>query len=323
LIKQNNGYKFKKIYIEITNQCNFFCSFCPNQKDQEAKSMSIEQVDRLFEEISRYTGHICLHVKGEPLLHPQLREIINIAQKNLLKINLTTNGSLIDMHEELLLNSKAIRQISFSLQSIENYKTKNEKQKYLNNIFRFTKKTLDNTEIYIDYRLWNIKQDKRNYQELLTQKLLDENGLELDYEQKNTEIFSNSEILKMIAEEFLDNKEIIEGAYEGKGIKLLKNLYLSQSEQFQWPDIKEKIINDRGYCYGLKSQIAILADGTVIPCCLDEKGIIDLGNIFKETLQDILNSNRAKEFSKGFSENKVIEELCKRCGFRQKFNNTK
>lgn len=300
--------------------------------------MSIDQVEKVFKEISNYTGHICLHVKGEPLLHPHLREILNIAEENSLRVNLTTNGSLINKYDELLLNSQAIRQISFSLQSIENYKTKNEKKNYLFNIFSFTRKALADTEIYIDYRLWNIETRNKGIKEIDNITIEPENKcikeiynwdiqqvdlLNADNINHQNESLSNAKILEMISEEFLDKNVLNEEVYEGKGIKLINNLYLSQSEQFQWPDLRENIINEIGFCYGLKSQIAILADGTVVPCCLDEKGIISLGNIFKNSLQDILSSKRATEFSKGFSENKVIEELCKRCGFRQRFNNTK
>ena len=60
-------------------------------------------------------------------------------------------------------------------------------------------------------------------------------------------------------------------------------------------------------------------DGTVIPCCLDANGIIDLGNIFKESLDDILNKQITKEIISGFQNNKAVHPLCNKCDFRERF----
>ena len=52
-----------------------------------------------------------------------------------------------------------------------------------------------------------------------------------------------------------------------------------------------------------------------MPCCLDSEGIIKLGNIYKNDLNDIIESNLFKEIKKGFLNNKKIHELCKKCNF--------
>ena len=79
------------------------------------------------------------------------------------------------------------------------------------------------------------------------------------------------------------------------------------------------IINEFGTCYGLRRQLGILVDGTVVPCCLDQDGIINLGNIFNEDLENIVSSDRAKEIVTNFRNNKLKEDLCKRCGYIKKF----
>ena len=85
-------------------------------------------------------------------------------------------------------------------------------------------------------------------------------------------------------------------------------------------DINNEIISEYGTCKGGKKQLAILVDGTIVPCCLDNEGIINLGNIFENSIQDILNTTRYKELINGFNNNKLNEELCKKCGYRNKFN---
>ena len=89
---------------------------------------------------------------------------------------------------------------------------------------------------------------------------------------------------------------------------------------FNWPDINIDIISERGTCLGLKKQIAILVDGTIVPCCLDNEGNINLGNIFRDNFNDVINSKRSRNIINGFNNNKIVEDLCKRCGYRTRFN---
>jgi hypothetical protein len=52
---------------------------------------------------------------------------------------------------------------------------------------------------------------------------------------------------------------------------------------------------------------------------LDSDGTIALGNVLREDLSDILNSPRAKAMVNGFSRRYAVENLCRRCGYAQKF----
>ena len=109
----------------------------------------------------------------------------------------------------------------------------------------------------------------------------------------------------------------------GNHIKLDNNLYLDKHEEFIWPNLNNDYYNEIGTCYALKDQLAILVDGTVIPCCLDSDGIINLGNIYKDNLEDIINSKRYQDMLIGFRNRKCHEELCKRCNFKDKLETNK
>ena len=85
--------KFKKIFIEITNICNLNCSFC-SKVEKPKRTMTKEEFTHILSEIKPYTDNIYLHVKGEPLLHPNLIDFLHIAEEHNIKVNLTTNGVL-------------------------------------------------------------------------------------------------------------------------------------------------------------------------------------------------------------------------------------
>jgi len=273
---------FKKVYIEITNICNLRCNFCPDTNRPKIY-MSSKNFEEVIKKIQNYTKLVCLHVKGEPLIHNELTEILNILEKYKLKANITTNGTLIKDKIDILKSSNSIRQINFSLHSFE--QNENIKRTYLEDIFESADELKN---IIISFRLWNLKNIEENDK--------------------------NSTIINSI-ENYYNIKNLRKNLKHNEFIKIKENVFINQDIEFTWPDINKENIIERGRCLALKDQIAILADGTVIPCCLDNNGDIPLGNIFTQTLEDILKSDKAIEIKKNF-ENKIITcKLCKTCGF--------
>ncbi len=130
----------------------------------------------------------------------------------------------------------------------------------------------------------------------------------------------NAELLHIIEKEFKLPYKIEEKITPGKGIKIYNRIYINQDHEFEWPDLKAEEDDGKGFCYGLRNQVAILVDGTVVPCCLDGEGIISLGNINEIDFSKIIDSERANNILDGFSRREAVEELCKKCGYRKKFS---
>ena len=273
---------FKKVYIEITNICNLNCKFCP-ETNRKKESMSIENFEQVIKQVHKYTKLVALHVKGEPLLHKQLVDILKILEKYNLKANITTNGTLIKEKLEILKNSKTVRQINFSIHSI----MQNEKldKQYLQDIFESAEELKN---VIISYRLWNLQNIKEND--------------------------INNEIIKTI-ESYYKIQNLKQQLIENDFIKIRESLFINQDIEFKWPDINKKPIIKNGRCLALKEQIAILVDGTVVPCCLDNNGDIPLGNIFEETMDDILNKPKTVTIKNNFENSIITCNLCKTCGF--------
>lgn len=283
-----NMNRFKKVYVEITNVCNLKCRFCPITC-RDPKFMDTDEFMQIVNQVKKYSDYIYLHVKGEPLLHPKLDEILQISYENKLKVNITTNGTLIHKVRDILLSAPALRQINISLHSLEQNSENNQEEVYMNRILEFAK-DLRKTNVILSFRLWNLNE--------LSEENLDKNRY----------------ILNRLKDEFnLDNEIFQEHKH---GLKIRDRLYLNHDIEFLWPDLKNDIYEEHRFCYGLRDQIGILADGTVIPCCLDGEGVINLGNVFHDNLENILSSERALSIYRNFSNRTAIEELCKRCGYR-------
>ena len=103
-----------------------------------------------------------------------------------------------------------------------------------------------------------------------------------------------------------------------RGYRVRDKLFLEWGDRFGWPDKDNALQEGKPVCYGMRNQFGILSNGTVVPCCLDSNGVIDLGNVFERPLAEILASPRAKAIADGFQKGVAAEELCRRCPYARK-----
>ena len=279
----------KKAYLEITNVCNLSCSFCPGTK-RPTGFLSPEQFRTLAEKIRPHTEYLYLHLMGEPLLHPQLEQLLDIAHELEFQVMITTNGTLLPQRQELLCSSPAIRKVSISVHSFEGNEGGGALEDYLAQCFAFAKAAAAAGK-RCGLRLWN-----------------------LDGKNTSGANSRNGAILAQMKQAF--PRPWKEG---WQGVTLAERIYLEWGEKFDWPDLEADGQHQRGFCYGLRDQIGVLWDGTVVPCCLDHEGDIPLGNLFSQTLEDILNTDRARAIYEGFSNNRTVEPLCRTCGYMTRF----
>jgi radical SAM protein with 4Fe4S-binding SPASM domain len=124
----------------------------------------------------------------------------------------------------------------------------------------------------------------------------------------------NGEILSLLSLEFPQPWET-----NARSVRLAERVYLAEDDRFDWPDPAAADRGERCFCYGLRDQIGVLCDGTVVPCCLDHNGDVPLGNLFLQDLKEIMSTDKARRIYDGFSQRKAAEELCRRCGYARRF----
>lgn len=249
--------------------------------------MSTGEFQQIAAKIRPYTDHIYLHVAGEPLLHPQLEDILKTAGESGLKVNITTNGSLLHARKELLKKYPP-RQINISLHDAEENIPSERLNQYLRQTFDFATEVSKDT--YISMRLWN-----RN-------------------ETKSTDF--NDQVIREIFSFFETDIQLPESnAGKQDNLKLAPHIFLQLSSRFTWPDGKTMLTGKARSCYALRDQVAILANGTVVPCCIDAGGILSLGNIFRQDMEDILEQEKAIRLRQGLQNGIFTETFCRSCGF--------
>lgn len=288
--------RFKRIYIEISNICNLQCDFCP-EVERGKKVMTPETFRQVMTQAAPLTDEVSLHLMGEPLGHPDLGPIVDICAEFNVPVNITSNGVLLLGVKRDILFRPIVRQVNFSVHSFEANFGAKDVEPYLKRLFSFTREALTTRpDLYINYRLW----DLHDASTLTEKNVAIRDLLEQEYDFK-----------------FADLKVDIR---RKKGYKITGRLYVSFDSRFAWPSLKADDRGDKGFCHGLTHHIGIHADGTVVPCCLDKEADIPLGNILSGSLVDIVDSPRAEAMRAGFAAGRLVEDLCKRCGFIERFS---
>lgn len=274
--------KYARAYVEITNTCNRSCSFCPGTK-REPKRMTLDEFKIVCRELRGITEYIYLHVMGEPLTHPDIKELVEYATGEGYKCAITTNGTLLSSRADALIDA-GIYKVNISVHSFE----EGGDDKY----FAYLKSIADFADraslegVLTVLRLWN----------------------------RGTDGGRNDRTLEYFKSRFTD-----EWKWNTRGALIRNKLHLEWGERFDWPNISLSEGDSRVFCHGLGDHFGILCDGRVIPCCLDKEGDITLGNIFETPLSEILASERAVKIREGFMRRCATEELCKRCGYARRF----
>lgn len=287
--------KFYRIYIEITNVCGLSCSFCPT-KELPNKEMDLVFFESIIAQAQHYTKEIACHVVGDPLTQSNLAAYLDIIHKYGLKAMLTTSGYFLKKHSYDTLFHPCVKQINISLNSYNKNDTSLSFEQYINPVLNLCHEKLRREEeLFINLRVWNLDEmmSEHAFNEILFTKL--------------NESFGTKLVLKDIYKE------------RPKSIRLESKVLVHFDNYFEWPSLKNKNYGD-GTCQGLQSHVAILASGKVVPCCLDCDGIIELGDLHKSSLEEIVNSKRASAMLSGFKEAKAVEELCQKCSYKDRFN---
>lgn len=267
-----------RCYLETTDVCNLNCVFCP-KTTRPKRTMTLEEFDLLTSRLTGRVKFLYFHLMGEPFLHPHLPQFVEMArQKGFIPV-ITTNGTLLSKREDML--ETLPNKLQISLHSHEG-NGKEDLEQYIDEVMTFAKEAARRGCIIV-LRLWN------------------EGG-------HNS---MNEEIIRLTA-----NHQPRPWVERNDGWRLADNLYIESDNMFEWPDLQhESYAGEEVFCYALRNQIGVLVDGTVVPCCLDHNGDMDLGNLYTQSLEEILASPRAHAIYQGFTNHTATEPLCQRCGY--------
>lgn len=273
---------YSRVYVEITNICNMSCSFCHGHS-RAPRRMTEAEFSRVLDALEGYTKYVYYHLMGEPLTHPSLPKFLSMAAQRGYKSIITTNGTLLESRGAVLI-AAGLHKVNISLHSFEDGDNEAH-ERYVRQCARFAD-TASRAGVIVVFRLWN-------------------NGHDGGINDKTIAVLRDC-----LGSEWAEN---------ARGARIRERIYLEWGERFGWPDKGAPVQGDSVFCYGMRDHFGILCDGRVVPCCLDSDGAVTLGNVFEQSLAEILGTERARAIPLGFEQRRATEELCRRCAYAQRF----
>ena len=124
---------------------------------------------------------------------------------------------------------------------------------------------------------------------------------------KSEEMLSDVALNQNLPKEMLEDNSLKQNSNKEK----LEEVFLNKNKSKALQKIGEK--PEQLFCKALLKQIGVLVDGSLVPCCLDHNGDAVMGNLFHQSLEEILSSPRARALVEGFRHHRASERLCQHC----------
>ena len=324
-------FPLQRIHIELTNVCNFDCTFCPKQEmTRHYEYMDFEKVCGIINEIAEYNmaEKITFHVMGEPFMHPRFFEILDYATQLGVKTGITTNGTYLDENQAIKLEKVTASQVNISLQTPdeESYKTRKARRmkfdEYHNRILEFIGACLKQTKppkIKVHFLNTSIKAEVPGEDWTVGTMSVINNTKEL---RKIFRYWAN-EVHKICPPLSSEEKSIVEkkidklSTFKWNVIEIAPNIsfetYILNTWGNAFTESDVVVPSKTGYCSALNDHFAILCSGDLTYCCVDYNGNTKAGNVFENPITEIMNSQPVIDAVEGFNELKVVHPYCQKC----------
>ncbi|MBT6052785.1 MAG: radical SAM protein [Candidatus Scalindua sp.] len=272
----------ERLTIEITNTCNLACIMCPRHNAENGTGfMQLDLYRNIIEEARHHLSVTLVpFFRGEPLLHPDLFEMIEIASKSGLgPIQLATNATLLNEDTSTIIIKSRLDFLSFSIDiDKKNYKSTHvggDYEKVINNIDNF----------------------------IAIKKTMNTNKPEIQV--STVETTENRHGLHEFAEYWLEKVDRVRiyPAHSTNGA------FGSLESSNKYPDFEQRLP-----CKKVFNDIVIYWDGTVAVCNHDWNRREYIGNIIDNSIQEVWSGKKYNEIRKRHIKGKLEnDQTCKEC----------
>lgn len=303
------------IQIEPTVRCNLNCAACTRKQviqSYKKLDLSLEEIDQILSYLPNLKS-IKLQGLGEPLLHPNISEVLQKFKQNGIKIWTISNGTLFlqEKYRNLVLNY--ISDIAVSFDSVDKEKFKElrggaDMNKVLEGI-RLLIKDRDQKKLDTAIGL-NLVVSDQNYLELCR---LGDLAIDLNVDYVTMGNIENWMIpgefgyecsISFVKKARQYSKEI------DRGISKLRFKLLKKGILFGYKNREKRL----GKCAWPFNSMLITVEGLVTPCCIRMHSAHSFGNIFEnKSIAEIWNSKIYRGFRKSHMAKDNSNLMCRDC----------
>ncbi|MBD92189.1 MAG: hypothetical protein CME56_04600 [Halieaceae bacterium] len=320
------------IYFELTNKCNFHCTFCPSDDQKRSLgSMDLALVKQLYEEASdkNLASAVNLHLMGEPTLHPKLIEVLKFGASKNIKTNLVTNiSTLVDKNIPKILDALyGTITASHMTPTEETYhfrgKVRLPWDKYISNlrllVREYMQRLADGVSIKNDITIRvMVSQDTA-----ANVNIIGTSNEAVDIlKEWNDFVAEVEQELGMVPFERKDHNadDLVRGnKYSSTSYHLQRGIKLTFWRAFTFAntrvsdDFDLKATRQSSYCYHPFTDVGVLWNGDVTLCCLDHDGELKVGNVLDSSIEAVIQSDAAQKLRASMVGDYPLPSICQKC----------
>ncbi len=320
-------YPIDYLFVEITNACNFKCTWCPDEiMDRRRGFMKKERVFRIVDEIAEKRSWlgplfpVKLHQMGEPMLHPDLPEIVAHAEARGVPVELNTNCGLITGERVEALYRAGLTNLILSYQTPdpETFKTRKAPRLVFDE-YRDKVRLAVERKVALGART-NIEIDIMNTKYADGYRIVSEDEQALAFledwirycrtlEERHGLAPRGHDMEKVRSAHLLDQDE------NGSRYTLLDGVHLVWKRCHTWGNVigghKLDDVPDT-YCPAPHDQFVILWNGDVASCCTDYEGRTKTANVFASSVEAVWRSETRANRLRDMVEGRLLD-VCARC----------
>lgn len=319
------------LFVELTNVCNFHCTFCPDEiMERKRGMMDFDEARRIFDMIAKDRQRIGplypvkLHQMGEPTLHPKLVEIVSHAESQGVPIELNTNCSMLtpDLVDGLYQAGLTNFILSYQTPDEESFKTRKVINKkltfdiYMEKVrMAVERKVALSASTYLEIDVMNtvgsseiqIVNEESRASRVLLEWIAFARSLERKYGLPLTPHNMDS---VQGGFRFLDHDEDTGRYTLLPGVDLIWKRLHTWGNVIQPEEVRKTV---DGYCPAPNEQFVILWDSRVTVCCTDYEGRLSVGDIKKQTIEEIWNGPGWRHMREQMWNDVLEHETCRVC----------
>lgn len=289
-----------KIGLKVTNYCKFNCPYCFTSKDKGF--MTLETVKKIINDLEQKPYSIYL-TGGEPLLNPEIFDIIDYLYDKKIQITIHTTGVIEnrDLISQLKQREQKINRIQISINSINNFKCLRPSNfdNPIQNISDFLKEFKNRDKFLVNCVLSNL-----NINDVFS--VIDYCFEEKISNLRLSTIFTNDNSLEL---DDINNIyfyfQIIDYSKK-KNITLLCNPLCHPWSAKTKSGLHENIPH---FCPAQKTEFEVDPDGNIYPCPFLYDNIHKMGNVYENPISEIWARGKKELNSVLWTKN----DICSNC----------
>ncbi|MFH0986887.1 MAG: radical SAM/SPASM domain-containing protein [Candidatus Micrarchaeota archaeon] len=271
---------------ESTNFCNLRCVMCSyNTMSRKKEHMLMDIFKRVIDQCKEHTRFLTLNNMGEPLLNPNLSEMIKYAKSKGVKVGFSSNAVVLDEKNAKMLIEAGLDTLLISFDGLD---AKTYESIRVGGKFEEVKKNVIN---FLKLRREMNSKNPHTIVQMIKMKKTE--GGEEEYKKFWEDAGADIVLIKPF------------GTWGGQ-VKGVETLAKDEQKLFD-PN------RNRKPCQWLWRNMLVLNNGDVTVCCQDYNGKYVVGNMMKNTLDEIWNGPKMQTIRKQHISGQFNNGLCDNC----------